>query len=64
MKRVAILVLMLAALAQIGCGKKDDSPRVQKTSVFTDSATGCQYLQGGGGITPRLDAAGKHICGQ
>ncbi len=29
----------------------------------TDSLTGCQYLEtSGGGITPRLDREGRHIC--
>ena len=29
----------------------------------TDARTGCQYLESaGGGLTPRLDKAGKHIC--
>lgn len=31
--------------------------------VLTDHQTGCQYLMGAhGGLTPRLDADGKHIC--
>lgn len=31
---------------------------------YIDNGTGCQYLSGGlfGGITPRLDSRGKHIC--
>lgn len=31
--------------------------------VTTDHLTGCQYLMGSrGGLTPRLDADGNHIC--
>lgn len=32
-------------------------------SVITDAKTGCQYLAWpNGGITPRLDKGGNHIC--
>lgn len=31
--------------------------------LITDYGTGCQYLSEGG-ITPRLDRDGKHICGE
>jgi hypothetical protein len=31
--------------------------------ILTDHATGCQYLTSGrGGLTPRLDASGQHMC--
>lgn len=31
--------------------------------LLVDHETGCHYLSvSGGGITPRLDADGKHIC--
>lgn len=31
--------------------------------IRVDNLTKCQYLQGsGGGLTPRLDTRGKHIC--
>jgi len=29
--------------------------------VLTDDMTGCQYLYRGG-LTPRMDAAGKQVC--
>jgi hypothetical protein len=31
--------------------------------VYTDHLTGCQYLKGGafGGMTPRLDGAGRQV---
>lgn len=32
--------------------------------ILTDHGTGCQYLRAtGGGLTPRLDAQGKPVCG-
>jgi hypothetical protein len=49
---------------------RDDSDagswgRRSGVAVRTDSMTGCQYLEGGrGGLTPRLDEAGRHICGK
>ena len=32
--------------------------------IYVDHMTGCHYLSGGisGGITPRLDSEGDHIC--
>jgi len=31
--------------------------------ILIDHGTGCQYLRSsGGGLTPRLDAAGKPMC--
>lgn len=33
-------------------------------SVLIDNKTGCQYLASArGGMTPRLDKKGKHMCG-
>lgn len=31
--------------------------------LLTDHKTGCQYLYRGGGITPRMSADGRHMCG-
>ena len=32
-------------------------------TLYTDYGTGCQYLQAGlGGLTPRLDKEGNHVC--
>lgn len=42
-----------------------DRPDGQRSNMelLTDHGTGCQYLRVmGGGVTPRLDATGKHIC--
>lgn len=33
-------------------------------SIYVDHYTGCQYLSSSwGGLTPRLDTDGRHICG-
>lgn len=32
-------------------------------ALYTDHGTGCQYLQVGGALTPRLSAAGAPMCG-
>lgn len=45
--------------------KDDTDPEIGRSNlrVLTDHRTGCQYLQAqGGGLTPRLDADGHHIC--
>lgn len=44
--------------------KTDDTDAQHERSgmrLLIDHGTGCQYLQKGG-ITPRLDETGKHIC--
>lgn len=34
-------------------------------SLHTDNKTGCQYLSlYFGGLTPRLDKSGQHVCGE
>lgn len=46
-------------------GRDATDPPLGKSDmkILTDYETGCQYLAGGrGGLTPRLDANGKHIC--
>lgn len=46
----------------IGRDNSDGSKR-SGFSVHVDSLTGCEYLGGkSGGLTPRLDSNGKHIC--
>lgn len=43
----------------------DFKDRRSNLEVRTDARTGCQYLvTQRGGITPRLDQNGKHICGE
>ena len=52
--------------SMLGVGMDDTDVSATKRSgmrLHTDALTGCQYLAAnGGGITPRLDASGKHIC--
>lgn len=61
---IACLILYLAMnLLEIGYDSTDDNWR-SGLGLYTDAMTGCQYLSAGGsGITPRVDRAGKHICG-
>ncbi|AJC68418.1 MULTISPECIES: hypothetical protein [Dickeya] len=43
----------------------DDTDGVNRSglSLYTDAATGCQYISAGGsGITPRMDKDGYQIC--
>lgn len=49
------LVLVLLAISAIGSITRD-------VVIVTDKETGCDYLRApSGGITPRLDANGKHV---
>ncbi len=69
------ILLPLLALALAGCGSYTDDTRVQGDTVsrieigvhvWTDAATGCEYLHRtdrSSGLTPRLGADGKPICG-
>lgn len=61
----------LALLAFIGGGaepkryvSKEELRVLGHVSVLLDPETGCQYIapRWGGGISPRYDATGKHIC--
>jgi len=77
MRGVASIVLICVAIALVsGCGKKEgyvDSPssarpaghRTESLVIYTDDATGCQYLTVNGGypLTPRLNREGAPICG-
>lgn len=58
--------LIYAGMLIFGLGK-DDTDSVDRRSNMkphVDARTGCQYLSvAGGGITPRLNAQGEHICG-
>lgn len=61
---IAAKELDAAVFAQWGIGR-DATDGAQRSGVAlrTDAATGCDYLLSPwGGITPRLDRAGKHIC--
>lgn len=64
----AVLTIVIqAGIQAIAARPLDDtdSPAGQRSNMelLTDHGTGCQYLLSeGGGLTPRLDASGKHIC--
>ena len=50
---------------RIGFDATDDVDAGRRSGVALriDHGTGCQYIEGqGGGITPRLDRDGRHIC--
>jgi hypothetical protein len=60
---VFILLLKLAwAVLPIGRDDTDGDAR-SGLKLRTDARTGCQYLESrGGGLTPRLDRNGRHVC--
>jgi hypothetical protein len=68
--RLPRLALALAAgvsiLLAASCAPHDDTDPPGGRSglrLFTDHHTGCQYLGNPfGGITPRVDREGRHIC--
>lgn len=67
MKRLAHTGLFLAFFIVLsGCSPRDDTDPPRGRSglrLFTDNMTGCQYLGNPfGGITPRVDREGRHIC--
>lgn len=65
---ISVLVFFaLILLVFRGC--PTDSTDVSKwnrsgMALYIDNRTGCHYLEAGmiGGITPRLDKNGEHIC--
>lgn len=62
---IATKELDAAAFAQWGWGRDvTDGKERSGLGLRTDAQTGCQYLVSPwGGITPRLDRDGKHLCG-
>lgn len=49
--------------AGYGADSTDTEARRSGLALHTDAETVCQYLASAwGGITPRLDAAGYHMC--
>jgi len=58
-------ILILAALLLTGC----DGPKSETTAtlydlyVYTDKATGCQYVSESRGLTPRIAADAKTHMG-
>jgi hypothetical protein len=70
MKR--ILQLIAISLALSGCFKKSEkvdqgvSSGIQESAydlvLYIDRMTGCHYISGVHGLTPRLQPDGKHYC--
>lgn len=69
-------LVLLWAVVSLGVGKvrdafgwgeydNTDARRGEHSGLRlrTDALTGCQYLQAGDALTPRLDASGRQICG-
>ncbi|PWC69123.1 hypothetical protein TSH7_01375 [Azospirillum sp. TSH7] len=62
---VLVFALTVAAKNRGPLDDTDDHATGTRSNmrVLIDHKTGCQYLlSDGGGLTPRLDATGKHIC--
>ncbi len=62
---IATLLIMLVISAMVLNNGKDtsDSPNGWSgLTVHLDYQTGCHYLTRRGGLTPRLDRSGNHIC--
>jgi hypothetical protein len=61
---IFLVVILLWVLS--GCGARDDTDPPEGRSgmtLYIDHRTGCHYVGNPmGGITPRVDAKGKHIC--
>ncbi len=76
--RQALIWIGLATVLQVGAvmidraifplihASGDDTDSASERSglgLRTDHGTGCQYLESRfGGLVPRLDAAGRHVC--
>lgn len=66
---VIIVILLINWLCSITPFWRDDTDEPgwfgtrSGVKIVTDHKTGCQYLYASrGGLTPRLDSDGKHIC--
>jgi len=54
---------LLFFYTEIGADETDGHGSRSGIALRTDNGTGCQYLESRfGGLTPRLDRAGKQIC--
>ncbi|EBW6359727.1 hypothetical protein DPU24_02520 [Salmonella enterica subsp. enterica serovar Oranienburg] len=52
-------------LFELGVGRDDTDGKARSgLNLYTDHATGCQYLGNGSGLTPRMDAQGYQMCGK
>lgn len=64
---ITILIVTVASWLMFKSGLTADDTDGHSRSglvLYTDAATGCQYLSASGsGITPRMDKSGYQICG-
>lgn len=62
---VAVINYIIGHYTDIGRDDTDPPNGRSDMKILTDHETGCQYLAGArGGLTPRLDERGRHICKQ
>ncbi len=60
---IGFFTVMLLAFAFPDRDDTDSPTERSRMSLHTDHKTGCQYLSViFGGMTPRVDSSGKHIC--
>lgn len=60
---VAFGVISTVMLLPYFFDSSDSWPRRSGLGISVDALTGCQYLLSPkGGVTPRVDASGKHLC--
>ena len=63
---IIVFVIVINATFSNGFGEDDTDPIKGRSGLglYIDNKTGCHYLSGGilGGIHPRLDEKGNHIC--
>jgi hypothetical protein len=60
-----LLFLRILSVSPLGRDDTDKEAWGERSGInpVTDALTGCQYLLSpSGGITPRLDGDGRHIC--
>ena len=61
---ITIMLLLQLGLHFLPIGKDStDGEKRSGMELHIDAQTGCEYLEGTrGGMTPRLDKSGNHIC--
>lgn len=59
-----IVIAALQAIYHFAPVLRDSSDGDSRSGmkVAVDAMTGCHYLRASGGITPRLDREGRHVC--
>lgn len=65
---IALALLLVLGGFLSGCSRAMDATddlrggRTSRMTLLTDYGTGCEYLAFGGGLVPRVDNSGKHLC--